>query len=569
MPERAAAGELVSLGSDFFETVHTADPFNATQLGVTGFDALVPDPSREGSARVAQRIAAIERRLADIDTGQLDDAGRIDHAVLAHLASAARSEAEHGLWEANISAGGYVSPQAAAFMSVPTALVHDAESARMYLDRLSQLGGFFDAVTLRSEQARADGRIPTAVGVRQAIEQLDGHLAKNIAADTLVTVPLPDQLDAVAFRAEAARVVSDIVRPAAARLAGYLRSELLPVARPDERVGIMFVPGGTDGYLAAVRRHTTTELSPDQIHRLGLDILQELDAEWAELGARVLATAERPAIFDRLRNDPALRFTSSAEIVEVVTAALRRAEAALGDWFPPLTIADCVIEEIDPVEAGNAPLAYYRPPTGDGLRPGAHCVLTVNPADRFSYEYEALAFHESVPGHHLQIASAQTLTGLPAYRRFLDAEVCGYVEGWGLYCERLADQMALYTSDLARLGMLSFDALRACRLVVDTGMHHHGWPRARAVEFMREHTATTQANVENEVNRYIGWPGQALAYMVGRREIQRLRSKAERRLGPRYDIKSFHGVVLGDGAVPLGVLDQLVDRWISQTHERP
>jgi uncharacterized protein (DUF885 family) len=255
--------------------------------------------------------------------------------------------------------------------------------------------------------------------------------------------------------------------------------------------------------------------------------------------------------------------------VRTVADALRRAEEARDDWFPSFDIPDCIIEEIDPVEAGNAALAYYRPPAGGGRRPGAHCVLTSEPERRYVYEYEALAFHESTPGHHLQIASAQTLRGLPAYRRFLDAEVCGYVEGWGLYCERLADEMGLYTSDVQRLGMLSFDALRACRLVVDTGMHHYGWSRSQAVDFMWQHTATTQANVQNEIDRYITWPGQALAYMVGRREIRRLRGAAEQRLGGRFDIRAFHQVVLGSGAVPLGVLDQLVTRWAGEADGQP
>ena len=165
-------------------------------------------------------------------------------------------------------------------------------------------------------------------------------------------------------------------------------------------------------------------------------------------------------------------------------------------------------------------------------------MLTTQPEERFRYEYEALAFHESTPGHHLQIASAQTLP-LPAYRRFLDAEVCGYVEGWGLYCERLADEMGLYTSDVQRLGMLSFDALRACRLVVDTGMHYYGWPREKAIDFMWSHTATTRANVVNEIDRYIGWPGQALAYMTGRDEIRRLRRAAQAALGPRFDVRAL------------------------------
>jgi uncharacterized protein (DUF885 family) len=559
-PDRAPRW-LTALGEEFFEVVHSTDPFSATQLGVSGFDALVPDPSREGAARGAQRIARIERRLTEIDTRLLDETDRIDHAVMTHLAQGARSDLEHGLWEANASAGAYVSPQAMVFQSVPTAVLRDAEAVDGYLQRLHGLAGYFDAVTRRYREAKGDGRVPTEVGVRQAISQLTGHLGKDIAADSLVAVPLPDQVDHAAIRSAAADVVSGAVRPAMHRLLACLRHELLPVARGDQEVGIRFVPGGIDGYRASVRRHTTTELSPEDIHQLGLDALGALQAEWAELGGSVLGVTDVPSILNRLREDRSLRFTDSAEIVRTVAAALRRAEEARDEWFPPFDIPDCVIEEIDPVEADNAPLAYYRPPAAGGARPGAHCVLTDKPGERFVYEYEALAFHESTPGHHLQIASAQTLPGLPAYRRFLDAEVGGYVEGWGLYCERLADEMGLYTSDLQRLGMASFDAVRACRLVVDTGMHYYGWSRSAAVDFMWAHTATTRANVANEIDRYIAWPGQALAYMVGRQEIRRLRELAERQLGTRFDIRAFHGTVLGNGAVPLGVLDQLVTRW--------
>ncbi len=560
--QQAAAG-LARLGEEFFEVVHTADPFSATQVGAPGFDALVPDPSRSGAAHDAQQIARIESELSRIEVSRLGQAGRVNHAVMAHLAWAARSDLEHGLWEANASAGGYVSPQAMVFMSVPAALLDTAGAVDSYLTRLRGLGGYFDAVTRRYAEAKRDGRVPTEVGTRQAIEQIEGHLGRDVADDVMVAVRLPEQAGQAAIRRQAAGIVEAEVRPALRRLLACLRDELLPVARPDDRVGIRFVPGGAEGYRAAVRKHTTTGLSPEEIHQTGLDCLAALQDEWAELGSRVLQLTDVPAILGRLREDPSLRFTSSAEIVRTVTDALRRAEAARDGWFPPFAIPDCVIEEIDPVEAGNAPLAYYRPPAAGGLRPGAFCVLTAQPQDRYVYEYEALSFHESTPGHHLQGASAQTLP-LPAFRRFLDAEVCGYVEGWGLYCERLADEMGLYTSDLQRLGMLSFDALRACRLVVDTGMHHYGWSRSQAMDFMWRNTATTRANVRNEIDRYIGWPGQALAYMVGRREIQRLRGEAERRLGARFDIRDFHAAVLGNGAVPLGVLEQLVTGWADQ-----
>jgi uncharacterized protein (DUF885 family) len=556
--------ELTRLSAEFFEVQHSTDPFSATLLGVSGFDSEVPDPSRAGAQANAARIASIEARLAQIDVDSLHDSDRVNHAVLGGLAWGARSDLEHGLWEANASAAGYASPQALVFQSVPTAPLRDAAAVDGYLRRLGRLGWYLDAIAERYARAKDDGRVPTAVGVVHAMEQLAGHLALSPAEDTLLSPALPADVDTDKVRSQAARIVAEEVRPAMRRLRSRLQDELLPVARPDDRVGIRFVPGGEEGYRAAVRRHTTTGLSPEEIHQTGRDYLDALGAEWAEVGGRALGTTDVAEIRRRLREDPTLRFTDRAGIVAMVDGALRRAEEVRDDWFPAYDLPPCVIEEINPIEAGSAPLAYYRPPAGDGSRPGAHCVLTANPQDRFSYEYEALAFHESVPGHHLQIASAQALTGLPAYRRFLDAEVCGYIEGWGLYSERLADEMGLYTSDVQRLGMLSFDALRACRLVVDTGMHHLGWSRQQAVDFMWGNTATTKANVDSEIDRYIAWPGQALAYLVGRREISRLRSVAEQQLGPRFDLRAFHGTVLGNGAVPLGVLEQIVMRWIER-----
>jgi len=553
---------LQRLSEDFFQAMHLADPLNATMLGVEGFDALLPDPSREGSKRNAARFAGIEDQLAELDPGALNTSDRINHAVLSWLAWGARTELEHGLWEANASAAAYVSPQAMVFQAVPSAPLTDAAGADGYLQRLEGLGAYFDAVSERYRQASAQGRISTRSGVLQAIDQLEGHLAQPLAEDALVSPELPPDVDPTQVRARMAELLETVVRPAMGRLHAALRDELLPVARGDDLVGIRFVPGGEEGYRDVVRRHTTTELSPAEIHQVGLDRIAGLQREWSELGRRVLGTSDVAEVLRRLREDPSLRFATTHEIVDVVSNALRRADAALDLWFPSYQLPSCVVEEISPIEANNAPLAYYRPASEDGSRPAAHCVLTTDPGQRFTYEYEALAFHESNPGHHLQIASARTLTGLPTYRRHLDAELCGYIEGWGLYTERLADEMGLYSSDLQRLGMLSFDALRACRLVVDTGMHYLGWSRQQAVDYMWNNTATTMANVNNEIQRYISWPGQALAYMIGCREIRRLRALAEDRLQARFDIRAFHGAVLSNGAVPLGVLEGIVLTWI-------
>ena len=560
-----ANSELAKLSDEFFQIQHTADPFSATMLGVSGFDALVPDVSRSGSAVSVAKISDLERRLEGIDTLNLNPADQVNHAVLGRLAWGARSDIENALWEASASASGYSSPQAMMFMSVPTVSINNSSDVDNYLERLSKLPEFLDAVLDRHREANAEGRFSTRVGIGQAIDQLSGHLGLSLADDTLLSPKLPSDVDQDRVKGRAAEIVTESIRPAMRRLLAGLQDELLPLARADDRVGISFVPGGDSGYRDAVRRHTTTDLTPAEIHQIGMDCLADLKAEWAELGGRTFGTREVPEILSRLRSDRSLRFARGSQILDVVTKALLRAEEVRNDWFPVYQIADCTIEEINPIEAGSAALAHYRGPSADGSRAGAHCVLTTAPQDRFNYEYEALAFHESTPGHHLQLSVAQTLTHLPAYRRFLDAEVCGYVEGWGLYSERLADEMGLYTSDVSRLGMLSFDALRACRLVVDTGIHHLGWSRKQAMDFMWENTATTRENVRNEIDRYISWPGQALAYMIGRREISRLRKVAEDRLGPRFEIRAFHGTVLGNGAVPLGILEKIVLDWIETT----
>ncbi len=431
------------------------------------------------------------------------------------------------------------------------------EAVERYLSRLSKIGATLDALGQRYLVEAADGRTPTAVGVDHSIRQLEGYLALPVSEDAL----LKPAYDAGPAVREAATVhVTQTIRPAMQRLAELLRGELRPLARPDDRVGIREVPGGEAGYLAAVARHTTTTLSPQDIHAIGLAELDELAGLWSQIGQEALGESDFAIIAARMRDDPALRFQTREEIIAVAQDALDRAEAVRETYFEHYDIPACVIEEINPIDAENTAMAYYRPPAVDGSRPGAHCLLATKPTERYRYEYEALAFHESVPGHHLQLATAQTLD-IPRYRRHLDAELCAFNEGWGLYSERLADEIGLYSNPTMRLGMLSFAALRACRLVVDTGMHHLGWSRQQAIDFMYSHTATTRDHVRNEVDRYIAWPGQALAYVTGKREIVRLRERAQHTLGPRFDLRQFHHAVLRNGAIPLSLLDDEIGRW--------
>jgi uncharacterized protein (DUF885 family) len=557
MTDTAAAAELARLGKAYFATQHSYDPYNATLLGVAEFDGLSFDPSREASQRTAQELAAIGRQVRELDTAGLTDAERVDHGVLTALVEGARSDAEHSLWAANASAKSYVSRQGLIFQAVPAMTVTGPEAAARYLSRMSKIGATLDALGQRYLTEAADGRTPTAVGVDHAIRQLEGYLALPVSEDAL----LKPARDAEATVREAATAqVTQTIRPAMQRLAELLRRDLAPIARPDDRVGIREIPGGEAGYLAAVARHTTTTLSPEEIHAIGLAELDELAGLWSQIGQEALGERDFAAIAARMRDDPALRFHSREEIIAVAQDALDQAEAARDTYFQHYDIAACEIEEINPIDADNSAMAYYRPPAVDGSRPGAYCLLTTDPGERYRYEYQALTFHESVPGHHLQLATAQTLD-IPRYRRHIDAELCAFNEGWGLYAERLADEAGLYSGGVERLGMLSFAALRACRLVVDTGMHHLGWSRQQAIDFMYENTASTRVNVRNEIDRYIAWPGQALAYVTGKREIVRLRGQAQHALGPRFDLRRFHHAVLRNGAIPLTVLDDEITRW--------
>jgi len=541
---------VARIGARYHELHYSAAPLAATADGVPGYDDRLPDPGREAEERLVRQLEDLMTELDAVDEASLEGEEWLGQQTLARLLRYERDARTHALAEVGVSASTF-GAFPTVIGTVPTASVATPESAQAYLTRLADLGEYLDRVGARYVAAAGAGRHPTALGVQQAIDQLDGYLATPLSADPLLRPEPGTSVDAARWHEEAAALVGESVRPAVARLRETLATRLLQVGRGDGEVGASHIPGGADGYRAAVRAHTTTDLEPDAIHRLGLDLVARLREEFAERGARVLGTSDVPEVLRRLRDDPTLRFASAGEIVTTVDDALRRAERAVPDWFAAYGIAPCIVREMDATEAANSVLGYYTPPAADGSRPGAHVVNTYDPTSRPRFEYEALAFHESVPGHHLQIAVAQSMTGLPEFRRF--AYFTAHGEGWGLYSERLSDEMGLYTDDLSRLGMVSFDAWRACRLVVDTGMHHHGWSRQRAIDYMRENTALSTGNITNEVDRYIAEPGQALGYMIGRIRIRELRDRSS--TSPSFDIKQFHHEVLGHGTLPLDTLD--------------
>ena len=546
---------LDELAERYFQVTMDAAPFDATMFGVPGWDAEVPDLSEAAEAETDGRLADLQRRLAAIDAGRLGPQDRITLAMLERGLADHRAELAARWPEVTVSATGS-GIQTAVLGLVPKVSLATADQAADYLERCAKLAGCLDQAGDRLRAGLAKGRTPPALGVRAAVRQLDVYLAAGTEGDDPLLTPTPPAgVEAGRFRDRLAEVVAGSVRPAMARYRDLLAGPVLERARPDDRCGLAHLGDGEAVYRAAVAHHTTTDRDPAELHRLGLDLVAGLAEEYRELGRRVLGTGDMDQVLARLRDDPGLRFATGAEILQSGRDALDRAVAALPAIVGRVPRAGCRVDEMSAYEARDAVLGYYQPPAGG--QPGVHWLNTSAPETRTRYEYEALAFHESVPGHHLQFALAQELEELPRFRRF--GYVTAFSEGWALYTERLADELGLYSGDLERFGMLSFDSWRACRLVVDTGLHQLGWSRDQAIDYLLANSALTRTNVENEVDRYVAWPGQALAYMVGRLELVRLRELAQARLGGRFDLRAFHDVVLGTGGVPLSVLAQVVE----------
>jgi uncharacterized protein (DUF885 family) len=351
-----------------------------------------------------------------------------------------------------------------------------------------------------------------------------------------------------------------LIRPAITRYRDFLQQTYLPAAR--EAIGVSANPNGAACYLAAVKYHATVSMTPQEIHDLGKAQMEKITAEMKTIGQRSFNTADPVALLKLVTTDPKYRFKSREELIKTAESAVARAKDALPKWFGILPMAPVIVEPYPAFLEKTAPGGQAVPPTADG-KPGKYLINAYKATEQSRAGLESTAFHEAYPGHHLQGAIALEREGLhPISRHFF---LSGFGEGWGLYAERLADEMGLFTSDVDRLGLLSNEALRAARLVVDSGMHALGWTRQQAIDYVMAHTTENRASAEAEIDRYIAVPGQATAYMIGNLEIRRLREEAKQKLGSKFDIREFHDVVLEDGTMPLWVLREKVERWVADT----
>jgi uncharacterized protein (DUF885 family) len=554
-----------ALAEQYWSYLMSIAPSWATLLGVHDHDDVLEDLSRDAELAQRKQFAALLAQTLDLQPA--DRPERVTTDMLAAELDA-RLRASGGLdgdrpSHAVLACDQMSGPHLLVLQSTASMTFPRPEHAMSALDRYRQIDRFLRQATDRFLEGLDLGMTPVTRNLRHVIAQVDSYLASPVDGDPLLAMTGPadwDDLDG--WRDALLDIARDVVRPAMARYRDVIDADLVPRGRDDAHAGMSWLDGGEDLYRDLAYISTSLDVDPDQVHAIGRDYIDgPLHEEFAAIGREVFGTADVASVFDRMRNDSDLRYESGEQMIADATDALNRARAVIDEWFGRLPVAGCTVTPVPDFLAASAPPAYYIQPAQDGSRGGTYFLNTRNAAAMFRFEGQATAFHEAIPGHHLQLAIAGELDDVPAFQRH--AVQTAYAEGWGLYAERLADEMGLYASERDRLGMLALDAFRAARLVVDTGLHAKGWSRAEAIDYMRRHTPLPLDTIDVEVDRYIAIPGQALSYKLGQLEIRRLRDRAEAALGGGFDIRGFHDVVLGSGMVTLAVLGTLVDDWIA------
>jgi len=553
--------QIADIAERLWTQIATQQPTAANLYGDHDHDNEIEDYSEEGEAAL---IAGYRQLIADaeaIDPDGLEHQDRLTRDIAIHEAESYLLELEGKTREFEVD------PMIGIHVTLPSYApmrsVVAEEHASATVERYGKVGTLFDQAIARLKTGVDTGRTPPQILVDKTLSQLDRYIDSPLDDDPFLRPMAPESFSPeqeAAWRQELRDQLVTVIRPGFERYRDTMRDVMAGATRTNEHVGVGWLPDGEELYAKAIKKYTTLDLAAEEIHQIGLDTMAALQDEYLTLGSKVLGTTDLADIYSRLRQDQELRFTSSDDIIAAAEKATAKAEASAPDWFNKRPKQSCLVKPIPELEAEEAPLAYYMPPAFDGSRPGTFLVNTHDPKNLTKYEIEALAFHEGVPGHHFHIALNQEIEGLPLFRTH--GMLYSHIEGWGLYCERLADEMGLYSGDLQRMGMLSFDSWRAGRLVVDTGMHALGWSRQKAIDYLVENSPQQVANIENEVDRYIGYFGQALSYMMGRQEIMRVRQEAKTALGDRFNIKGFHDTVLGSGPVTLPILDRLVNEWV-------
>jgi uncharacterized protein (DUF885 family) len=560
-PSNSATRALQALMDEAWQKDMRDDPLRASYLGDRRYESEWPDLSLPAIEKRNADNGATLQRLQAIDRASLSPQDQLSYDLFAweYRNRLGAFPFKPYLYEVRLRDGLQALSEQAEL--IPFATVADYDH---WIARLRTIDRYLAQNQSLLELGIREKRTQPRVIMERVLPQLADLIKPNAEAspfyDPFKRIPeTVSQAERTRLQAEGKAAIERVVIPAYTRFEKFFRESYLPASRKNE--GIWDTPDGAAFYDERVRFHTTTKLSAEEIHQIGLKEVARIRAAMDEVIREVGFKGTFAEFLVFLRTDPKFYYKSPDELFRAYAVLSKQIDPELVKLFRRLPRTPYGVRPIPATSAPNTTTAYYQGPALDGSRAGYYYVNLYRPEVRPKYEMEVLTLHEAVPGHHLQIALAQEQTELPSFRR--NAEHTAYVEGWALYTESLGDRLGLYKDPYSRFGQLTYDMWRAVRLVVDTGIHARHWTRQQAIDYFKANAAKTETDITNEVDRYISWPGQALAYKVGQLKILELRSLAERELGAKFDIREFHDAVLSDGAVPLEVLERQVRGWVA------
>lgn len=556
----AEVDKLHTLFDEAWERDLRESPTYASYLGDKRYNDQWGDLSAEAMQASHEADIATLARLEKIDRSALPGNERLNYDLFKREYQDRIENYRHGVHLIPLNQRGGIQTTDEMTRILPFKTVKDYED---WLARLNTFDDYMGQTIALMQRGIEAGRTQPRIINERILPQIEAQLVDSPDKSGFYKPfeKFPEDIDAAEqerLRQLARAAIAQSVIPAFERMAEFFRNEYLPASRP--AVGIGSTPNGKDYYAMRARQYTTTDLTPDEIHQIGLDEVARIRAEMDKIIKQVEFKGTFNEFLTFLRTDPQFYYEDPEELLEAYRAISKRIDPELVKLFGKLPRTPYGVIPIPDSIAPDTTTAYYMQPAADGSRAGYYYVNLYKPETRPKYEMEALSIHEAVPGHHLQLALQQELGELPNFRRY--GGFTAFVEGWGLYSESLGEEMGMYQDPYSKFGQLTYEMWRAVRLVVDTGMHYKGWTRQRAIDFFLENAAKSEHDIVNEIDRYIAWPGQALAYKIGELKIKELRARAEEALGEDFDIKGFHDTVLGSGAIPLDILERNIDEWI-------
>jgi prolyl oligopeptidase len=561
-PPNDPSAQLHALFKEEWEYTLRENPTFASTLGDRRYNDRWPDLSLAAIERRYEHKKDMLKSLATIDYHALSEADKINYTLFRREYEIDVEGHQYRWHLLPLNQQGGIQTENELADSLRFATVKDYED---WIARLRAFPPYMDQTIALMKEGIKVGMVYPKVIMGRVPNQIDDHLVDD-PADSLFFKPFtqfPDDIDRATRErlvSEAKKAIAEQVTPAYRKFHAFFVNEYLPAGY--DKVGVWQMPKGKEFYAYRARLFTTTNLTSEEIHQIGQQEVRRIRAEMGKIIQQVQFKGTFEEFLHFLRTDPQFYYTDPQELFEAYCALSKRIDPTLIKLFGKLPRMPYGVEPIPDNIAPDTTTAYYRQPAADGSRAGTYFVNLYKPEVRPKYEMEALSIHEAVPGHHLQISLAMELGELPEFRRY--GGYTAFTEGWALYSESLGEELGLYQDPYSKFGQLTYEMWRAVRLVVDTGIHYFGWTRQQAIDFFKANAAKTELDIVNEIDRYIAWPGQALAYKIGELKIKELRARATHELGDRFDIRAFHDVVLGSGAVTLDVLEANVKAWMAK-----